>query len=124
MTTIFLRKLIGLYLVAISIGMLANRRRTLAALDEMARSGPWLQFSGGHVDPVFVVVVAPPPFDIFAHVLAVEPQRALFADFEANRAELGAVIAVQFGLVSLRHEPCLLQREPIPTAATPQNQHA
>jgi hypothetical protein len=26
--------------------MLANRRRTLDALDEMARSGPWMLFSG------------------------------------------------------------------------------
>jgi hypothetical protein len=46
MTTIFLGKLIGLYLVAISLGMLANRRRAMAALDEMARSGPWMLFSG------------------------------------------------------------------------------
>ncbi len=44
--TIFLGRLIGLYLVAISGGMLANRRRTLATLDEMARSGPWMLFSG------------------------------------------------------------------------------
>ncbi|HTR12384.1 MAG TPA: hypothetical protein VMI72_03770 [Roseiarcus sp.] len=34
------------YLVAISIGMLANRRRTLDTLDEMACSGPWMLFSG------------------------------------------------------------------------------
>ena len=45
-TTVFLGRLIGLYLVAISVGMLANRRRTLATLDEMARSGPWMLFSG------------------------------------------------------------------------------
>ncbi len=45
-TTIFLGKLLGLYLVAISVGMLVNRRRTLATLDEMARSGPWMLFSG------------------------------------------------------------------------------
>ena len=45
-TTIFLGRLLGLYLVAISIGMLANRRLTLASLDEMARSGPWMLFSG------------------------------------------------------------------------------
>ncbi len=45
-TTIFLGRLFGLYLVAISVGMLANRRRTLATLDEMARSGPWMLFSG------------------------------------------------------------------------------
>jgi len=45
-TTIFLGKLLGLYLVAISIGMLADRRRTLATVDEMARSGAWMLFSG------------------------------------------------------------------------------
>ena len=45
-TTVFLGKLIGLYLIAISIGMFVSRRRTLATLDEMARSGPWIQFSG------------------------------------------------------------------------------
>ena len=45
-TTGFLGKLLGIYLVAISIGMLASRRRTLATLDEMARSGPWMLFSG------------------------------------------------------------------------------
>ncbi len=45
-TTIFLGKLLGLYLVAISIGMLANRSRTITAHDEMARSGPWMLFSG------------------------------------------------------------------------------
>ena len=44
--TIFLGRLLGLYLVAISGGMLANRSRTLATLDEMARSGPWMLFSG------------------------------------------------------------------------------
>ena len=44
--TIFLGRLLGLYLVAISGGMLANRRRTLATLDEMSRSGPWMLFSG------------------------------------------------------------------------------
>jgi hypothetical protein len=45
-TTVFLGRLLGLYLVAISLGMLANCRRTLNALDEMARSGPWMLFSG------------------------------------------------------------------------------
>jgi hypothetical protein len=45
-TTVFLGKLIGLYLAAISIAMLASRRRTLKTLDEMARSGPWMLFSG------------------------------------------------------------------------------
>jgi hypothetical protein len=45
-TTAFLGKLVGLYLVAISIAMLTGRRRTLATLDEMARSGPWMLFAG------------------------------------------------------------------------------
>ncbi len=45
-TTIFLGRLLGLYLVAISVGMLLHRRRTLATLNEMARSGPWMLFSG------------------------------------------------------------------------------
>ena len=45
-TTVFLGRLLGLYLVAISLGMLTNRRRTLDTLDEMARSGPWMLFSG------------------------------------------------------------------------------
>jgi hypothetical protein len=45
-TTIFLGRLLGLYLVAISVGMLVHRRRTLATLNEMARSGPWMLFSG------------------------------------------------------------------------------
>ena len=43
---IFLAKLLGLYLIAISVGMLVSKRRTLAALDEMTRSGPWMLFSG------------------------------------------------------------------------------
>ncbi|HXZ17175.1 MAG TPA: hypothetical protein VEH77_14610 [Roseiarcus sp.] len=45
-TTVFLGRFIGLYLVAISVGMLANRHRTMATLDEMSRSGPWMLFSG------------------------------------------------------------------------------
>ena len=45
-TTIFLGKLLGLYMVAIAAGMLVNHRRTMAAIDEMARSGPWMLFSG------------------------------------------------------------------------------
>ena len=45
-TTVFLGKLIGVYLAAISVAMLASRRRTLKTLDEMARSGPWMLFSG------------------------------------------------------------------------------
>ncbi|MGA2493740.1 MAG: hypothetical protein ABSF67_12405 [Roseiarcus sp.] len=45
-TTVFLGRLLGLYLIAISIGMFVSRRRTLATLDEMARSGPWMLFSG------------------------------------------------------------------------------
>ncbi|MGB3899983.1 MAG: hypothetical protein WA973_15710 [Mesorhizobium sp.] len=46
MTTIFLGKLFGLYLVAIAIAMLTGKRRTLAALDDMANDGPWMLFSG------------------------------------------------------------------------------
>ncbi len=45
-TTIFLGRLFGLYFVAISVGMLVNRRRTLNTLQDMARSGPWMLFSG------------------------------------------------------------------------------
>jgi len=45
-TTVFLGNLLGLYLIAISIGMLANRERTMATINEMARSGPWMLFSG------------------------------------------------------------------------------
>jgi hypothetical protein len=45
-TMVFLGRLLGLFLVAISIAMLINRRRTLATLNEMARSGPWMLFSG------------------------------------------------------------------------------
>ena len=45
-TTIFLGRLLGLYLVAIAVAMLVSKRRTLATLDEMARSGPWMLFSG------------------------------------------------------------------------------
>jgi hypothetical protein len=45
-TTVFLGRLLGLYLIAISIGMFVNKRRTLATLDEMARSGPGVLFSG------------------------------------------------------------------------------
>ena len=43
---IFLAKLLGLYLIAIAVAMLASKRRTLTTLDEMARSGPWMLFSG------------------------------------------------------------------------------
>jgi hypothetical protein len=45
-STVFLAKLLGLYVMAISAAMLADRRRTLATLDEMARSGAWMMFSG------------------------------------------------------------------------------
>ncbi len=60
-STIFLGRLLGLYLVAISIGMLANRRRTLATLDEMARSGPWMLFSGMVATAVGLAVVVGHP---------------------------------------------------------------
>jgi hypothetical protein len=56
-TTVFLGRLLGLYLVAISLGMLANRRRTLDTLDEMARSGPWMLFSGMVVTAAGLAVV-------------------------------------------------------------------
>ena len=56
-TTIFLGRLLGVYLVAISVGMLANRRRTPATLDEMARSGPWMLFSGMVATAVGLAVV-------------------------------------------------------------------
>jgi hypothetical protein len=45
-TTVLLGRLLGLYLIAIAVAMLASRRRALATLDEMARSGPWVLFSG------------------------------------------------------------------------------
>jgi len=45
-TTLFLGKLLGLYFIAISLAMLASKRRTLKTLDDMARSGPWMLFSG------------------------------------------------------------------------------
>lgn len=45
-TTVFLGRLLGCYLIAISLATLVSRRRTLATLDEMARSGPWMLFSG------------------------------------------------------------------------------
>ncbi len=45
-TTIFLGKLLGLYLIAISVAMLVAKRRTLDTLDEMANSRPWMLFSG------------------------------------------------------------------------------
>jgi len=45
-TTLFLGKLLGLYLVAISLALLADRRRALAVIDDMSRSGPWMLFSG------------------------------------------------------------------------------
>ena len=61
--TIFLGRLLGLYLVAISGGMLANRRRTLATLDEMARSGPWMLFSGMVAAAGGLAVMAPPQTD-------------------------------------------------------------
>src|SRR5271166_4789485 len=56
-TTVFLGRLLGLYLVAISVGMLANRRPTLDTLDDMARSEPWMLFSGMVATGVGLAVV-------------------------------------------------------------------
>ncbi|MGD0721601.1 MAG: hypothetical protein ABR970_11225 [Roseiarcus sp.] len=44
--TLYLGRFLGLYLIAISVGMILGRRRTLATLDAMVRSGPWMLFSG------------------------------------------------------------------------------
>lgn len=44
--TIFLGKLLGLYLIVISAAMLTRKRQTLETLNRMARSGPWMLFSG------------------------------------------------------------------------------
>jgi hypothetical protein len=56
-TTIYLGKLLGLYVVAITFGMLVNKRRTIAAIDEMARSGPWMLFSGMVATAVGLAIV-------------------------------------------------------------------
>jgi hypothetical protein len=45
-------QLLGLYVVAIAVGMLVNRRRTMATIDEMARSGPWDAVFGHGGDPL------------------------------------------------------------------------
>ncbi|MGA2042595.1 MAG: hypothetical protein ABSG83_04410 [Roseiarcus sp.] len=44
--TLLLGRFLGVYLIAISVGMILGRRRTLATLEEMVRSGPWMLFSG------------------------------------------------------------------------------
>ncbi len=54
---ILLGRLIGLYLVATSVAMLVNKRRALATLDEMARSGPWMLFSGMVATAVGLAIV-------------------------------------------------------------------
>jgi hypothetical protein len=46
-TTVFLGRLLGLYLIAISAGMLANKRRTLATRDEMAERAVDAVFGNG-----------------------------------------------------------------------------
>ena len=46
LTTIYLGKLLGLYMVAIAVGMQVNKPRTMAAIDSMSRNGPWTLFSG------------------------------------------------------------------------------
>src|SRR5271166_985178 len=53
-TTVFLGRLLGLYLVAISVGMLANRRPTLDTLDDIALSDQ--VWSGGAL-PIVVTLV-------------------------------------------------------------------
>ena len=62
-TTIFLGRPFGLYLAAISGELLANWRRTLATLNEMARSGPWMLFSGMVATAGGLAVMAPPQTD-------------------------------------------------------------
>lgn len=57
MTTMFLGKLLGLYLVAISFVMLSGKRRTLATLDDMANDGPWMLFSGMVATAVGLAIV-------------------------------------------------------------------
>ena len=44
--TIFLGRLLGPFLVAISVSMFAHRSRMLATLAEMARDGSWMPFYG------------------------------------------------------------------------------
>ena len=56
-TTIYLGKLLGLYIVAIAVGMLVNPRRTIEAIDEMARSRPCMLFSGMVATAVGLAVV-------------------------------------------------------------------
>jgi hypothetical protein len=56
-TTVFLGKLLGLYLIVISVAMLASKRRTLDTLDAMARSGPWMLFSGMAATAVGLAIV-------------------------------------------------------------------
>lgn len=46
MITVFLGKLLGLYLIAIAIAMLAGKKNVLTALDEMVASPAWMLFSG------------------------------------------------------------------------------
>jgi len=45
-STLFLGKLLGLYLIAVSLALLLHRRRALAAIDEMFASPAWMLFSG------------------------------------------------------------------------------
>lgn len=45
-TTIFLGRLIGLYIVIVSLAMVLNRRQMLAVFAEMTASRPWMLFSG------------------------------------------------------------------------------
>lgn len=57
MTTMFLGKLLGLYLIAIAVAMLSGKRRTLATLDDMSNDGPWMLFSGMVATAVGLAIV-------------------------------------------------------------------
>jgi len=56
-STLFLGKLLGLYLVVVSLAMLVSRRRALAAIDEIVASEAWMLFSGLVATAVGLAVV-------------------------------------------------------------------
>lgn len=55
--TVFLGKLLGLYLAGISFAMFTSKQRTLATLDEIMSSGPWMLFSGMIATAVGLAIV-------------------------------------------------------------------